>query len=67
MPRTPLINEASPAATVLEDPLNPSADASFRHEMGHISRTGLDPDDRLILGAIWFRAGGKFNFLGGKA
>jgi O-antigen/teichoic acid export membrane protein len=28
---------------------------------------GLDPDDRLILGAIWLRTGGRLNFPGGKA
>jgi hypothetical protein len=29
--------------------------------------TGLDSDDRFILGAIWLRTGGKLNFLRGKA
>ncbi len=29
--------------------------------------TGLDSDDRFILGAIWLRTGGKLSFLGGKA
>ena len=29
--------------------------------------TGLDSDDRFILGAIWLRTVGKLNFLGGKA
>ena len=29
--------------------------------------TGLDPDDRLILGAIWLRTGGKLSFLGRNA
>jgi O-antigen/teichoic acid export membrane protein len=38
MPRTSLIKEASSRETILEDPLGPSADASFRHQMGHISR-----------------------------
>jgi O-antigen/teichoic acid export membrane protein len=28
---------------------------------------GLDSDDRLILGAIWSRTGGKLNFIGGNA
>ena len=38
MPQTPLIKEASPGETILEYPLGPSADASFRHQMGKISR-----------------------------
>ena len=29
--------------------------------------TGLGPDDRLILGAIWLRTGGKLSFLGRNA